>query len=285
MAARPLLRYAKADDCRAAGCLPRCLLEHRPPEASRVAASGRSTRLAAAPARPASSARSSAASTTSTRARENARLRDHAWCLAFPVHPPFAGLVERTPTAAIAGPLIIVGVRLLKPAHIETARRNGDFAAYLATALGVVLPNLLHGVGDPLALAIGLTGWRVIRAPGGMVHITGSLIRLDLARPVAAPVATAATSAPPTVMTCCRKAMPQVISPGPLIDVEQVAAEPPLCEFLHHPPIHRHTLLSGFHGQPRVQGRRGSDHEPAAGWAFGQGRRHIITRCTESPEV
>jgi hypothetical protein len=205
MAARPLLRYAKADDCRAAGCLPRCLLEHRPPEASRIAASGRSTRLAAAPARPASSARSSAASTTSTRARENARLRDHAWCLAFPVHPPFAGLVERTPTAAIAGPLIIVGVRLLKPAHIETARRNGDFAAYLATALGVVLPNLLHGVGDPLALAIGLTGWRVIRAPGGMVHITGSLIRLDLARPVAAPVATAATSAPPTVMTMLPK--------------------------------------------------------------------------------
>jgi carbonic anhydrase len=84
------------------------------------------------------------------------------WILLFAI--PFVGLVEKIPTAALAGLLIIVGVQLLKPAHIETALRNGDIAVYLVTAVGVVFLNLLHGVMIGLALAVGLTGWRVIRA-------------------------------------------------------------------------------------------------------------------------
>lgn len=84
------------------------------------------------------------------------------WVLLFAV--PFAGLVEEIPTAALAGLLIVIGIELLKPAHIETAMRNGDFAVYLVTVVGVVFLNLLHGVLIGLAFAVTVTGWRVVRA-------------------------------------------------------------------------------------------------------------------------
>jgi carbonic anhydrase len=84
------------------------------------------------------------------------------WILMFAL--PFAGLVERIPTAALAGLLIVIGIELLKPAHIETAMRNGDLAVYLVTVVAVVFLNLLHGVLIGLALAIAMTGWRVVRA-------------------------------------------------------------------------------------------------------------------------
>lgn len=84
------------------------------------------------------------------------------WILLFTI--PFAGLVEEIPTAALAGLLIVIGMQLLKPAHIETAMRHGDLAVYVVTAVSVIFLNLLHGVLIGLALAIALTGWRVIRA-------------------------------------------------------------------------------------------------------------------------
>ena len=84
------------------------------------------------------------------------------WILLFTV--PFAELVEEIPTAALAGLLIVIGIQLLKPAHIETAMKHGDLAVYVVTAVSVVFLNLLHGVMIGLALAIVLTGWRVIRA-------------------------------------------------------------------------------------------------------------------------
>jgi carbonic anhydrase len=84
------------------------------------------------------------------------------WILLFTV--PFAELVEKIPTAALAGLLIVIGIQLLKPAHIETAMKHGDLAVYVVTAVSVVFLNLLHGVLIGLALAITLTGWRVIRA-------------------------------------------------------------------------------------------------------------------------
>ncbi|ORB72424.1 SulP family inorganic anion transporter [Mycobacterium scrofulaceum] len=84
------------------------------------------------------------------------------WILVFAV--PFAGLVEQIPTAALAGLLIVIGIELLKPAHIETALRNGDLAVYLVTIVGVVFLNLLHGVMIGLAVAVVVTGWRVVRA-------------------------------------------------------------------------------------------------------------------------
>jgi carbonic anhydrase len=84
------------------------------------------------------------------------------WILLFTV--PFAELVEEIPTAALAGLLMVIGIQLLKPAHIETAMKHGDLAVYVVTAVCVVFLNLLHGVMIGLALAIALTGWRVIRA-------------------------------------------------------------------------------------------------------------------------
>ena len=84
------------------------------------------------------------------------------WILLFTI--PFAGLVQKIPTAALAGLLIVIGIQLLKPAHIETAMKHGDLAVYVVTAVSVVFLNLLHGVMIGLALAIAMTGWRVTRA-------------------------------------------------------------------------------------------------------------------------
>lgn len=91
------------------------------------------------------------------------------WILLFAL--PFAGLVQQIPSAALAGLLITVGVQLIKPVHIEAARRGGDLTVYLVTLLGVVLLNLLHGVLIGLALAMALTGWRVIRVKVEAEHI------------------------------------------------------------------------------------------------------------------
>lgn len=99
--------------------------------------------------------------TAGARSRASAVLHG-IWILLFTI--PFAGLVDEIPTAALAGLLIVIGVGLLKPAHIETAMRHGDLEVYLVTAFSVVFLNLLHGVLLGLALAIALTGWRVIRA-------------------------------------------------------------------------------------------------------------------------
>jgi carbonic anhydrase len=84
------------------------------------------------------------------------------WILLFTL--PFAELVEEIPSAALAGLLIVIGIQLLKPAHIETAMKHRDLAVYVVTAVSVIFLNLLHGVIIGLALAVALTGWRVIRA-------------------------------------------------------------------------------------------------------------------------
>jgi carbonic anhydrase len=91
------------------------------------------------------------------------------WILLFAL--PFAGLVEQIPSAALAGLLIVVGIQLLQPAHIETALKTGGLAVYLVTVVGVVFLNLLHGVVIGLALAIVMTGWRVIRAKIEVQHV------------------------------------------------------------------------------------------------------------------
>ncbi|MGV0626979.1 SulP family inorganic anion transporter [Mycolicibacter minnesotensis] len=83
------------------------------------------------------------------------------WILLFAL--PFAGLVQQIPSAALAGLLITVGVQLFKLAHVETAWRSGDITPYVVTVLGVVFLNLLDGVLIGLAVALVLTGWRVIR--------------------------------------------------------------------------------------------------------------------------
>ena len=104
---------------------------------------------------------------SSTNVNAGARTRASAvlhgvWVLVFAL--PFAGLAQQIPNAALAGLLIVIGVQLVKRAHIETAHRTGDIAVYLVTVLGVVFTNLLEGVLLGLALAMVLTMWRVVRA-------------------------------------------------------------------------------------------------------------------------
>ena len=84
------------------------------------------------------------------------------WVLLFAL--PFVALIQRIPTAALAGLLVVVGIQLVKLVQIETARRTGDLPVYVVTVAGVVFLNLLHGVLIGLALAIALTAWRVVRA-------------------------------------------------------------------------------------------------------------------------
>ena len=84
------------------------------------------------------------------------------WVLVFAL--PFAGLVEKIPTAALAGLLVFSGVQLVKLTHIAAARRNGDIAVYLVTVTGVVFLNLLEGVLLGLALSILMTTWRLAHA-------------------------------------------------------------------------------------------------------------------------
>lgn len=104
---------------------------------------------------------------SSTNVAAGARTRASAilhgvWVLAFAV--PFAGLAKLIPTSALAGLLIVIGVQLVKWAHIRMAKITGDLAVYAVTVTGVVFLNLLEGVLIGLALAVGLLLWRVVRA-------------------------------------------------------------------------------------------------------------------------
>ncbi|KAA8884807.1 carbonic anhydrase [Nocardia colli] len=83
------------------------------------------------------------------------------WVLLFAV--ALAGLVQQIPKAALAGLLILIGVQLVKLAHIRLARRTGDLYVYVATVLSVVFLNLLVGMVIGLALSFALLLWRVVR--------------------------------------------------------------------------------------------------------------------------
>ncbi|WP_167476085.1 SulP family inorganic anion transporter [Nocardia arthritidis] len=83
------------------------------------------------------------------------------WILLFAI--AFAGAVQRIPKAALAGLLILIGVQLIKLAHIRLARRTGDLYVYLTTVFGVVFLNLLAGMVIGLVLAFALLLWRVVR--------------------------------------------------------------------------------------------------------------------------
>ena len=69
------------------------------------------------------------------------------WCSRL----PFAGIVEQIPMAALAGLLIVIGIQLVKRAHIEPARRTGEMRSTPSRS-AVVFLNLLEGVLIGLAL-------------------------------------------------------------------------------------------------------------------------------------
>lgn len=106
--------------------------------------------------------RSSANVAAGARTRMSAILHG-VWVLLFA--SLFTNLVELIPKAALAGLLIVVGVQLIKLAHIKLAWRTGNFVVYAITIVCVVFLNLLEGVAIGLAVAIGFLLIRVVRAP------------------------------------------------------------------------------------------------------------------------
>jgi carbonic anhydrase len=77
----------------------------------------------------------------------------------------FTKLVGLIPESALAGLLIVIGVQLVKLAHIKLAWRTGNFAVYVITIVCVVFLNLLEGVAIGLAVAIAMLLTRLVRAP------------------------------------------------------------------------------------------------------------------------
>ncbi|MGO9511797.1 MAG: SulP family inorganic anion transporter [Mycobacterium sp.] len=105
---------------------------------------------------------------SSTNVAAGARSRTSAvlhgvWILLFA--SLLTNLVELIPKAALAGLLIVIGVQLIKLAHIKVAWRTGNFAVYAITIVCVVFLNLLKGVAIGLALAIAILLVRLVRAP------------------------------------------------------------------------------------------------------------------------
>ncbi|MGV9410482.1 SulP family inorganic anion transporter [Nocardia sp. NPDC003693] len=103
---------------------------------------------------------------------KNSALLHGIWILVFSVL--LVGVVEQIPKSALAGLLIVVGIQLVKLAHIRLARRTGDLLVYVVTVLGVVFANLLEGVLMGLVLAFALLLWRVVRVVVTASPVTGT---------------------------------------------------------------------------------------------------------------
>lgn len=130
---------------------------------------------------------------SSTNVQAGARSRWSAalhgvWILLFTV---FLGdVISLVPMAALAGLLIHVGIKLVNIAHIRVAARHGDLAVYIGTIAGVVLLDLMKGVGIGLAIALVLmlrralwTGVHVEQGDdGNHVVIEGALTFLSVPR-------------------------------------------------------------------------------------------------------
>ncbi|MDL9935202.1 bifunctional SulP family inorganic anion transporter/carbonic anhydrase [Gordonia sp. ABSL1-1] len=104
---------------------------------------------------------------SSTNVASGARTRASAilhgvWVLLFAV--VLTGLVEQIPRAALAGLLVVIGMQLVKLAHMRSALRTGDVWVYAVTVTAVVFLNLLEGVAIGLAVAVAMVVARVVRA-------------------------------------------------------------------------------------------------------------------------
>ncbi|CCH34050.1 SulP family inorganic anion transporter [Actinosynnema sp. NPDC047251] len=99
-------------------------------------------------------------------------------------------LLELIPLAALAGVLLVVGVRLVSARRMRTLWRHGEFTAYAVTALGVVALGLVEGVLLGVAAAalrslcrLTHSTVRVAEEPDGWrVVIRGSLVFLGVGR-------------------------------------------------------------------------------------------------------
>lgn len=102
-----------------------------------------------------------------------------------------ASVLELIPMSALAGVLVIVGLRLISVAHVRDLMRHREFPAYAVTVAGVVFLDLVTGVLLGMAVALvsalyRLTHWRIDvdrrGADDWLVQITGTLLFLGAGR-------------------------------------------------------------------------------------------------------
>jgi carbonic anhydrase len=109
------------------------------------------------------------------------------WIAAFVLAA--GSMLELIPMAALAGVLLVTGLRLVQLAHIRTLRRHDELLVYVVTALGVGVLGLAEGVLLGLALAVVRVLYRLARATvtateaEGVwtVRIQGALVFLGVA--------------------------------------------------------------------------------------------------------
>ncbi|MEV0284944.1 SulP family inorganic anion transporter [Kribbella sp. NPDC050820] len=129
---------------------------------------------------------------SSTNVAAGARSRASAimhgiWIAAFVLAA--GSMLELIPMAALAGVLLVTGLRLVQLAHIRTLRRHDELLVYVVTAGGVAVLGLAEGVLLGLVLALARVLYRLSRATvtateqDGLwtVRIRGSLVFLGVA--------------------------------------------------------------------------------------------------------
>jgi carbonic anhydrase len=129
---------------------------------------------------------------SSTNVAAGARSRASAimhgiWIAAFVLAA--GSMLELIPMAALAGVLLVTGLRLVQLAHIRTLRKHDELLVYVVTAAGVAVLGLAEGVLIGLVLAIARVLYRLARATvtateeDGLwtVRIRGTLVFLGVA--------------------------------------------------------------------------------------------------------
>ena len=129
---------------------------------------------------------------SSTNVAAGARTRASAimhglWIAAFVLAA--GAMLELIPMAALAGVLLVTGLRLVQLAHIRTLRRHDELLVYVVTAVGVAVLGLAEGVLLGLILAVVRVLYRLARATvtatesdgAWIVRIRGTLVFLGVA--------------------------------------------------------------------------------------------------------
>ncbi|WP_239339466.1 bifunctional SulP family inorganic anion transporter/carbonic anhydrase [Frankia sp. CiP3] len=99
------------------------------------------------------------------------------WVALFAVF--LGGVVRWIPLSALAGLLVVVGVRLMDVSHLRHVRRHGELPVYVATLVGVVALDLLQGVVLGMLTALALVLRRVLWSNIHLVQ-TGETWRVDV---------------------------------------------------------------------------------------------------------
>ena len=93
------------------------------------------------------------------------------WIAAFVLAA--GAMLELIPMPALAGVLMVTGLRLVQLAHIRTLRRHDELLVYVVAAAGVAFLGLAEGVLAGLALALGRVLYRLARATVTTTEVDG----------------------------------------------------------------------------------------------------------------